>query len=379
MTVSLQRFAIYFAPREHGDWARFGERSLVGEARRYGFHATLKAPFRLVDGARSEDLCAELDDWCATQDAFTLPPLRVARLGDFFALIPQQPEPRLNAIADECVRRFERFRATLNAEELARRLAAPLSARQRQLLEHWGYPHVFDQYRFHLSLTGPLPPASKPRFASLPASPLRFDSICVFEESRPGVDLRIVHRAALRAGGRLIYVVGPSGAGKDSVIDWARARVPQSGGFRFARRTITRPAAESGERHIPLGRSQFEIRRACGEYAMAWEANGHLYGVGEEIRGWLGEGLTVVVNGSREYLPRALRDFPGMDVVHVTAPESMLRARLLARGRERAAAVQDRLTRGAYLNPPENAVRKQLVNDGDVATAGRQLLEYLQG
>jgi ribose 1,5-bisphosphokinase len=379
VTVSLRRFAIYFAPREHGDWARFGERALVGEARRYGFHATLKAPFRLADDVRIEDLCVELDHWCATQDAFPLPALRAARLGDFFALLPEKPEPRVNAIADECVRRFERFRAPLSAAELARRLATPLSERQRQLLERWGYPHVFDQYHFHLSLTGPLPAAIKPRFAPLPASTLRFDSICVFEEPAPGADLRIVHRAALRAGGRLIYVVGPSGAGKDSVIDWAKARVPQGGGFRFARRTITRPAAESGEQHLSLSRRQFETRRARGAYAMAWEANGHLYGVGVEIRGWLGEGLTVVVNGSREYLPRAHRDFPGMEVVHVTAPESALRARLLSRGREESAAVQARLVRGARLNPPEKAVRKQLMNDGDVATAGRQLLEYLQG
>jgi ribose 1,5-bisphosphokinase len=379
VTVSLQRFAIYFAPREHDDWARFGERALLGEARRYGFHATLKAPFRLADGARIEDLCAELDDWCATQDAFALPPLRAARLDDFFALVPARPEPRLSAVADECARRFERFRAPLSAQELAKRLARPLSARQRELLERWGYPHVFDQYRFHMSLTGPIPGHATPRFAPLPSAPLRVDSIGVFEEPAPGANFRLIHRAALRAGGRLIYVIGPSGAGKDSVIDWAKTRVPRRAGVRFAQREITRPMAESGERHLPIRRGQFALRRAQGGYAMAWEANGHLYGIDNEIREWLAAGLTVVVNGSREYLPRALRDFPGMEVVHVTAPESVLRARLLARGREEAAAVQDRLIRGARLDPPENAVRKQLVNDGDVATAGRQLLEYLQG
>ena len=84
----------------------------------------------------------------------------------------------------------------------------------------------------------------------------------------------------------------------------------------------------------------------------------------------------MVVNGSREYLPRAIRDFPGMEVVHVTAPEPLLRARLLKRGRE--ASIQGRLDRARLFKPADGAVRKQVVNDGDVATAGRQLLEYLQ-
>ena len=378
MTVSLPRFAIYFAPREHSAWARFGSRALVGEARRYGFHATLKAPFRLADGARIEDLVAELDDWCATLEAFVLPALQVAKLEDFFALLPLAAEPRLNAIADECVRRFERYRAPLDALELARRLVKPLSARQRELLERWGYPHVFDQFRFHLSLTGALPPRVRPRFAPPPV-PLRFDSICVFEEGKPGADLRILHRSPLRTRGRLIYVVGPSGAGKDSIIDWARERMLDGSGPRFARRAITRTPVDGGERHLPLTRRQFEVRRARGDYAMVWEANGHLYGIGAEIRDWLVDGFTVVVNGSREYLPQALRDFPGMEVVHVTAPESLLRARLLGRGREGARLIQERLDRGSRFQVGGPAVRRHLVNDGDVASAGRQLLEYLQG
>src|SRR5262249_13065985 len=120
-----RRFALYFAPPPGGAWAAFGALALSGEARRYGFHATLKAPFRLAAGARLEPLLTELDAWCATLARFPLPPLEIRRLDDFWALTPVEQDERVDAIADECVSRFDGFRAAPTREETAKRLARP--------------------------------------------------------------------------------------------------------------------------------------------------------------------------------------------------------------------------------------------------------------
>ena len=375
------RFALYFAPRADGAWGRFGAAALSGEARRYGFHATLKAPFRLARGARLERLVADLDAWCATRARFTLPPLEVARLEDFFALVPASADARIDEIADACVTRFEPFRAPLNRVEIARRLRRPLSARQRELMLRWGYPHVFEQFRFHLSLTGPLRGGAgagrAPRFPPLPAESLDFDAISLFEEPRPGAGFRLLHRSSLRAAGRLIYIAGPSGAGKDSVIGWAQQRLQAGAPVVFARRTITRAPDATGENHRAVTPAEFEELGARGAFAMAWTANGHRYGIGAEIRDWLAHGLTVVVSGSREYLPQALRDFPALEVVMVNAPGALIDERLQARGRETPAEISARVERGARFPVPSQLVTAEVMNDGDLARAGDELLQLL--
>ena len=370
------RYALYFAPLAASAWPRFGQSALIGDARRYGFHATLKAPIRLASGTRAEDLIRELDHWCATQTAFVMPPLQVARLDDFVALVPSSPWPRLDAIAAECLLRFERFRAPLRPDEIARRLKKPLSERQKQLLQRWGYPHVLDEYRFHLSLTGALGDGPAPQFTP-PGEPLVFDGISLFCEPAPGAAFRAVHRSAFRGGGRLIYVAGPSGAGKDSVLDWAKRRLGAGAPVVFARRTITRTRGEQGEDHLPATPEEFEARRARGEFAMHWDANGHRYGIGQEVRLWLAQGLTVVVSGSREYLPEALRQFPDMRIVHVTAHADVLRQRLVRRGREPSEAIQGRLRRAQCFSLIDRIAAAEVVNDGDLDHAGRQFLAYL--
>jgi ribose 1,5-bisphosphokinase len=369
------RYALYFAPLAPSAWPRFGESALVGDARRYGFHATLKAPFRLAFGTRAQDLVGELDAWCATRTACMMPPLQVARLDDFVALVPSSPEPRLDALAAECLLRFERFRAPLCADEMIRRLKKPLSERQYQLLQRWGYPYVLDEYRFHLSLTGALGGAPAPRFMP-PDEPLVFDGISLFCEPAPGAAFRAVHRSAFRSGGRLIYVAGPSGAGKDSVLNWAKRRLRAGAPVVFARRTITR-APEEHEDHLAATPEEFEARRARGEFAMHWDANGQRYGIGQEIRLWLAQGLTVVVSGSREYLPEALRQFPDMQIVHVTAHADVLKQRLIRRGRETPEAVQGRLRRAQRFSRLARIAAAQVVNDGDLDRAGREFLDYL--
>lgn len=177
--------------------------------------------------------------------------------------------------------------------------------------------------------------------------------------------------------GRLIYVVGPSGSGKDSVMDYARARIPADAEVVFARRTVTRPADAGGEEHVAVTSAEFDAQHASGAFAMHWQANGHAYGIGREMHGWLAAGRTVVVSGSRGHLPQAYAAFPQIEIVQVSAPPNVLRERLLARGREDPAGVRARLARGAELELPEASVVLHITNDGVLAHAGEQLLDFI--
>jgi ribose 1,5-bisphosphokinase len=175
--------------------------------------------------------------------------------------------------------------------------------------------------------------------------------------------------------GRLFYIVGPSGSGKDSLLDYARARVSRD--VHFARRTITRPAASGGENHIAVTAPEFDRLLAAGAFAMHWRANGHDYGIGREIVPWLKKGHTVVVSGSRAHLPKALAGFPDLRVVAVTASEEILRARLARRGREDPGAIEARLARASALKLPAGVTAYEIVNDGEISHAGSRLLGLL--
>ena len=374
------RYALYLAPAPGSAWARFGDEwfargdERLAEARRYGFHATLKAPFRLAARATLAALAVELDRFCSARRAFVLPRLRVEPIGDFLALVPAAREPRLDRLAADCVVHFDRYRAPLHEDELLRRRRTPLSARQDALLERWGYPYVLDEFRCHFSLTGSLrgvPRGAAPGPPPLPDEPMPVDAVSVFEEPRAGAPLRVVHRAPLAAPGRLVYLAGPSGAGKDSLLGWLRWRVPE---VVLARRTITRPVTLRGELHRPATPAQFERMLERGEFAMHWRSNGFAYGIGREIVPALDAGRTVLVNGSREYLPQARRLFPALEFVHVTAPAEALRERLAARGRETAHEMEARLAR----EPGGAAASLEIVNDGSIERAGETLLSYLR-
>ena len=140
--------------------------------------------------------------------------------------------------------------------------------------------------------------------------------------------------------GRLVYVVGPSGAGKDSVLEYARMRLPANAGIIFARRFITREPGSAGEQHIPLSASAFERVLANGHFALHWDANGLRYGIGREISTWMSLGFHVVVNGSREHLPTALEQFQNTFIVCITAPVEVIRHRLSQRARENDAEIE---------------------------------------
>lgn len=140
-------------------------RALTEDPRRYGFHATLKAPFRLAEGRTAEELVAALHAFCSDRGAFRLPRLAVRAVGAnaagdaFIALVEPEPTPALAALERDVVLGFEPFRAPLTDAEIARREPDRLSPRQRENLMRYGYPGVLDLFRFHLTLTGRAPAA----------------------------------------------------------------------------------------------------------------------------------------------------------------------------------------------------------------------------
>lgn len=124
--------------------------------RHYGFHATLKPPFALADGADPDALERDLAEFAAQRTGFLLPSIKVADLDGFLALVPGSRDERLVALAADCVRAFDRYRAPAHAEDVGRRRKAGLTGRQDAYLQAWGYPYVFDEFRFHMTLTGRL-------------------------------------------------------------------------------------------------------------------------------------------------------------------------------------------------------------------------------
>lgn len=176
--------------------------TLTAEPRRYGWHATLKPPFRLREGTELHDVDTAVQTLAGQFRAGLMPPLRVALMGNFLALRPQGEPVAANALAAACVEALQPLGRPLSDEELQRRRRAPLTPRQDALLERWGYPWVFDEFRFHCSLTGPvdgldtgsreaLMQAAGRVFNHLPPEPL--DSIAIFVEPTPGADFQL-HR-----------------------------------------------------------------------------------------------------------------------------------------------------------------------------------------
>lgn len=163
--------------------------------------------------------------------------------------------------------------------------------------------------------------------------------------------------SAYRGGGLLVAIVGPSGAGKDTLLDALALKRPD---IMIAQRIITRPADAGGEAHIAVSDALFDAQLAMGRYAFHWQAHGLRYAIPASIDQHLAQGGVVVFNGSRKALPEIARAYPQLLVVMVTAPVEILAARLRARGRETARDIAARLKR-AELAPPEGA--RVIVND----------------
>ena len=177
--------------------------------------------------------------------------------------------------------------------------------------------------------------------------------------------------------GRLVYVVGPSGAGKDSVLEYARTRLTADTGIIFARRFIPREPAAGGEQHIPVSTTDFERLRTQGHLALNWEANSLRYGIGREIRSWMESGFHVVVNGSREYLPTALQHFPDAIVICITASTETIRNRLHQRGRESSPEIEKRIERASTVTLPSGCRVTTIINDGTLCDSGNTMIQTL--
>ena len=212
MAGGFRRWAIYYAPADHDPLARFGAEWLGWDARsgricdrpdpprlpqpregltcgpdRYGFHATLKAPFVMAAGCggreRLEATCAELAAGIAPFDLS----LTLGSLGEFLALVPAEPVPALEALAEACVVRLDRFRDAAPGRTTPR---AGLSPREADHLARWGYPFVLDAFRFHMTLTVALAPDARERVQALLVQHLRpllaeareVRDICLFGE-----------------------------------------------------------------------------------------------------------------------------------------------------------------------------------------------------
>ena len=177
--------------------------------------------------------------------------------------------------------------------------------------------------------------------------------------------------------GRLVYVVGPSGAGKDSIISYARQRVSADRHV-FAQRHITRPASSGGEDHIAITPADFERHCTEGRFALSWRGNGLGYGVGVEVDGWLDSGRHVILNGSRAYLPDAAARYPGLLPVLIAIDPAVLRQRLSGRGRETAAEIEARIRRAMALEAIDHPALAVIANNGPLPEAGEAFIALLR-
>jgi putative phosphonate metabolism protein len=184
----------------HARW-----RHVTASPQSYGLHATLKAPFHLAPGVTRDDLVRLTQHVAAASTPFIGPRLTLARLSGFFALIPAEPSERLADLAAACVRDVDALRATAAPDERARRLQSPLTGRQRELLDRWGYPYVLDEWRFHVTLATAFDPGEADSLCALlerviaPACemPIAIDAISLFEQPAPDEPFRATARFPL--------------------------------------------------------------------------------------------------------------------------------------------------------------------------------------
>lgn len=176
--------------------------------------------------------------------------------------------------------------------------------------------------------------------------------------------------------GTLFYVVGPSGVGKDSILNLLRAAQGNEK-IIFLHRYITRPANAGNENHIALTPLEFEKRKTAGLFAMSWESHGLSYGLGTELNDYLAKGYHVIMNGSRGYLPEALNLNPDLHVILIQADKTILAERLRARGRETEAEIQERLERAEAFKV-EAPKRTIIENNGTLEEAVEQFISVLR-
>jgi putative phosphonate metabolism protein len=227
--VVPMRYAIYYAPPPSSLLWQWGSRWLGRDARsgqlltpprfrgidperiaeltrlprHYGFHATMTPPFRLNGKTTEAQLIDVLVDFVSRQQSLTIPGLELSQMNGFFCLQPARHSSPLQTLASLCMRAFDHCRAPLTPSELARRKTAVLSGQEKRNLELWGYPYVFEQFRFHFTLTARLSESREQElihsalaeiFSPLLADPLVIDGLCLFVEPPSGQPMRCLHQ-----------------------------------------------------------------------------------------------------------------------------------------------------------------------------------------
>ena len=226
---STDRYAIYFAPAEDSELWRFGinwlgRDPITGQVleqpavpglssetlaaatespRNYGFHATMKPPFHLADGADAAGLRQAAAKFAAEHKAFDAPPVSIQRIGRFQAFALTAPSEAMDRLAADCVTAFDAFRAPPSTAELAKRRQRGLSERQERYLQQWGYPYVMEEFRFHMTMLGSIRDEAvheavtaylTPRAAFFAEQPLLVDAICLYRQETREAPFQLVER-----------------------------------------------------------------------------------------------------------------------------------------------------------------------------------------
>ncbi|WP_370298346.1 phosphonate metabolism protein/1,5-bisphosphokinase (PRPP-forming) PhnN [Pontibacterium sp.] len=178
--------------------------------------------------------------------------------------------------------------------------------------------------------------------------------------------------------GKLLYLVGASGSGKDSLLEGCRKRLQPHLGCFVAHRYITRAANVGGENHIHLSPEEFDMRANMGMFAMQWYSHGYSYGIGSEVDDWLSKGVNVVINGSREYLQIAMASYPNLIPVLVEVDPDSLYERLTQRGRESEEEIRRRLQRHQQIVDSMPDSIQRIDNNGDLEHGINELLKLIE-
>jgi hypothetical protein len=222
------RYAIYFVPAAQSRLYRFGctilgydcytgetmkycqleWEKLTREPRRYGFHATLKAPFHLSHACTEAQLVSAFSSFAGLDQALPRITPVIRTLGGFAAIVPLHHEPAIDALAMKCTTLFDAFRAPMSAQERAKRVASGLNQSQIENLERWGYPFLFSDFRFHMTLTGKIPTGRidpvlawlEERFhRSCAHEPITIDRLALLRQDGADASFRVIAQVPLKS------------------------------------------------------------------------------------------------------------------------------------------------------------------------------------
>ena len=227
------RYAVYFVPPAGSALYRFGTdligydadtgqsvpfldgiesdiegwKQFTADPRKYGFHATLKAPISLAAGKTEDQLVQAMHTFARIPRTIPVIAPTVRNIGHFVAIVPESPSPELHRFAEDCVTAFDDFRAPLTAADRERRNVSALTDRQVAYLDRWGYPYVFDEFRFHMTLAGSLPAARRAtvtdilrqRFAALKLTAVAVDRLALFRQNDANSSFTVIARWPLQA------------------------------------------------------------------------------------------------------------------------------------------------------------------------------------